>query len=103
LPPPNVSPAVSIRFYKTLMKLAVVYESETWATPEIHMKRLGSTWERKVLRKIHGPEVEQGMWRIRTFQKLGEIHKDIDVVADIKNEEIGMDWACSKNGTGKEI
>jgi len=36
------------------------------------------------------------MWRVRTFQQLRELHKDIDIVADIKNEDIGMDWTCSK-------
>jgi hypothetical protein len=33
------------------------------------MKRLG-TWERKILRKMHGPVAGQGMWKIRTNQKL---------------------------------
>ena len=27
---------------------------------EIRMKRLGSAWDRKLSRRIHGPEVEQG-------------------------------------------
>jgi hypothetical protein len=83
--PPNVSPAVGIRFYKTMVKPAVVWGSETWAMAEIHMKRLGSTWERKILRRIHGPEVEEGMWRVRTFQELRELYKDILVyiVADL--------------------
>jgi hypothetical protein len=31
----------------------------------------------KILRRIHGPEVEQGMWRIRTFRELRELHKDM--------------------------
>jgi hypothetical protein len=32
------------------------------------------------------------------------LHKDIDIdiVADIKKEEIGVDWTCSRNGTGKD-
>jgi hypothetical protein len=42
------------------------------------------------------------MWRVRTSQELKELHKDIDIVAVIKNEEIGMDWTCSKNGTGND-
>jgi len=34
---------------------------------EMNMKRLG-TWERIILRKIHGPVAEQGIWRIRNNQ-----------------------------------
>jgi hypothetical protein len=33
------------------------------------MKKL-NTWERKILRRIYGPVVEQGIWRIRTNQEL---------------------------------
>jgi hypothetical protein len=46
----------------------VVCGSETWAVTEMVMKRLG-TWERKILRRIHGPEVKQGRWRIRINQE----------------------------------
>jgi len=41
--------------------------SETWAVSEMDIKRLG-TWERKMLRRIHGPVIEQGIWRMRTDQ-----------------------------------
>jgi hypothetical protein len=42
--------------------------------------------------------VEQGIWRVRTGQEMGELHKDTDIVADI-----GMEWTCSKNGSeGKD-
>jgi hypothetical protein len=55
-------------------------------------------WERK----IYGPVVEQGMWRIKTDQELRELYIYLHIVADIKKEEIGMGWACSKNGSGKD-
>ena len=51
---------------------------------------------------IHGPVVEQGMGRIRTDKELRELYKDLGIVADIKKEETGMDWTCSKNGSGKD-
>jgi hypothetical protein len=38
---------------------------------------------RKILR-ICGPEVEQGMWRIRTNQEVRDLFKDINIVTDIK-------------------
>ena len=49
-----------------MVKPAGVCGSETWAMIEMDMKILG-TWERKILRSIHGPVVEQGIWRIRTI------------------------------------
>jgi hypothetical protein len=39
---------------------------------EKDMTRLG-TWEMKILRRIHGPVVEQGKWRTRTNQELREL------------------------------
>ena len=47
--------------------------------------------------KRHGQVVERGVWRLRSYQELRELHKDLDIVADI-----GMDRTCSKNGSGKE-
>jgi hypothetical protein len=47
------------------------------------MKRLGAG-ESKILRRVYGPAVEQGLWRVRTDQELRELYKDLDIVADIK-------------------
>jgi hypothetical protein len=57
-----------------MVKPGVVFWSETWAVTEMDKKRL-STWERKILRKIYGPVVGQGIWRVITNQKLREIIK----------------------------
>ena len=62
--------------------------SETWAVAEMVMNRL-STGERKILRRIHGPVVEQGIWRIRNDQELRELYKDLDIVAGIKKKNLG--------------
>jgi hypothetical protein len=61
--------AVKIKLHKTRVKPTLVFRSETWAMAEVDMKRL-SAWERKILRKVHGPVAEQGIWRIRTNQEL---------------------------------
>jgi hypothetical protein len=66
-----------------------MYGSETWAVTEVDMKRLG-TWERKILRRTHGPVVEQGIWRVRNDQKMRKLYKDVDIVADIKNKS--LEW-----------
>ena len=46
--------------------------------------------------------VEQRIWRTRTDQESRELYRDLGIVSDIKKEEIGMDWTCSKNGSGKD-
>jgi len=53
------------------------------------MKRLG-TRDRKILRSVYGPVVEQRIWRIRTNEELRELYKDLDIVADIKNKR--LEW-----------
>jgi hypothetical protein len=47
---------------------------------EMDMKRLG-TGDRNILR-IHGPVVQQGIWRARTNQELRKLYKDLCIVAD---------------------
>jgi len=51
------------------------------------IKILG-TQKKKILRRIYGPVVEQGLWRKRSNQELRELYKDLDIEADIKN----IDW-----------
>ena len=50
------------------------------------MTRLG-TWERMILKRIHGTVVEQGVWRKRSNLELRELYKDLDIVADRKRKE----------------
>jgi hypothetical protein len=54
--------------YKAMIKPVVVYGSETWPMTEMDMKRL-NTWERKILRRIYEPVVEQTIWSTRTNQE----------------------------------
>jgi hypothetical protein len=49
-----------------------VFGSETWAVTEMDMNRVG-TWEWKILRRIYGPMVEQGICVIRSNQELREL------------------------------
>jgi len=46
--------------------------------------------ERKIMRSVYGPLVEEGIWRIRTNQELRELYKDLDTVADIKKKR--LEW-----------
>jgi len=81
--------AVKIKIHKTMTKPAVVCGSETWAVAEMDMKRLG-TGEGKILTRIYGLLVQQGIWRIRTNEELWELYKDLDIVAYIKRKR--MEW-----------
>jgi hypothetical protein len=49
--------------------------------------RLGA-WTRTILRRIHGPVVEQGIWRKRSNQEFREQYKNLDIVADIKEKRV---------------
>ena len=86
---------VKIKIHETMVKPVAVYGSETWVMTEMGMNRLGK-WEDKILR-IHGPMVEQGIWKIRTNQELRELYEDPDIVADIK-KKTGMEWTCIREG-----
>jgi hypothetical protein len=46
------------------------------------MKRLGKCG-REILRRLYGPVVEQGIWRVRNDQELRELYKDLDIIVDI--------------------
>ena len=55
---------------------------------EMGMKTL-TTWERKRSR-IRRPSVQHGIWKLRTNQELRQLYKDLDIVADIKQQK--MEW-----------
>jgi hypothetical protein len=43
----------------------LTYGAETWAATESKLQKL-HIFERKILRKIYGPDKDQENWRIRT-------------------------------------
>jgi hypothetical protein len=72
---------------KTLIRPVVTYGAETWtltAAEENGLRR----FERKVLRKICGPVVDKGVWRIRYSNELFESMGGEDVVRFIKAQRI---------------
>jgi hypothetical protein len=72
-----------------MVKTVVVFGSETWAMAERDVTRR-DTWERRILRTVHGPVVDQGIWRIKIHQELRELYKDLDIVADIGKKR--LEW-----------
>ena len=37
---------------------------------------------------VHGPRVEEEIWRIRTDRELRELYKELDIVVDIKKKRL---------------
>jgi hypothetical protein len=73
-----------------MVKPVAVYGNEIWPVTEMDRESLNK-WERKMLRRINEPVLEQGMWRMRTDQELGELYKGSETGADIKKEK--KDWS----------
>jgi len=82
-----MSKAATIKIYKMIVKPVSVCGREILAVVEMGMTRLGA-WERMILRRIHGPVVEQEIWRKGSKQELRELYKDLDIVADIKKKRV---------------
>jgi hypothetical protein len=53
-----------LQIYKTLIRPTVTYGAETWTLTDMEENAL-RRFERKVLRKIYGPVMDNGAWRIR--------------------------------------
>ena len=82
-----------------VVKLVVMFGSDTWAVAEMGMKRLG-TGVREIPRRMQGPEVKQGTQGIKIKQELKELYKDLDMVADMRKktlEWIGYAAACKSD------
>jgi len=65
--------------YKTLMRPVLTYGTETWVLSTQDEHRL-SIFERKILRRIYGPVMDRGSWRIRTNQELYLLCGENDIV-----------------------
>jgi hypothetical protein len=61
----------------------VTYGAET-RTLTNKMERVLMTWERKIVRKIHGPTYENGCWRIKMNQEIYNKFKSLNIVTAIK-------------------
>jgi hypothetical protein len=61
----NISRSAKLNIYRTIIRPIVMYASETWRLRKSEEKLI-ITWERKILRRIFGPKMEDGTWKIRT-------------------------------------
>jgi hypothetical protein len=85
----TVRKIVKIKIYKIILKSTVMFGCEAWSMTEKDKTRL-NMWEGKILRNVYGPVPEQGVWRIRRSEKLRELDKAPDLVADIKRKP--LEW-----------
>jgi hypothetical protein len=65
----------------------VTYSCETWILKETIINKL-LVFERKILRKILGPNKENGIWRIKTNQELDEIIKCKNIINFIRAQRL---------------
>jgi len=76
--------------YKTLIRPVLTYGAEMWALFKQDEYRL-SISERKIFRRIYGPVIDRGGWRIRTNQELHQLYDEKDIVNFCKLSR--MRWA----------
>jgi len=53
-----------LKLYSSVIRPTVTYSCETWILKELRINKL-LVFERKILRKIFGPNNENGIWRIK--------------------------------------
>jgi len=65
----------------------VTYSCKTWILKETLINKL-LVFERKILRKIFGPNSENGIWHIKTNQELDEIIKRKNIINFIQAQRL---------------
>ena len=77
-----------LKLYKTVIRPAVIYASETWVLKEAMIKKL-MIFERKILRRIFGPTKEKdGTWRIKTNEELDYLIKYNNIINQIRAQRL---------------
>jgi hypothetical protein len=57
----------------------------------------------KIFRRVYGPVVEQGIWRIRTDQELRELCNSLGIVADIKKKRFEWNGHVVRMDQGRTV
>ena len=78
-----------LQIYLTLIRPVVTYGAETWTLTKEDQNTLRK-FERKIMRKIYGPMMENGEWRIRYNEEINQIIKGRDIVKFIKS--LRLQW-----------
>ena len=78
-----LSRATKIQLYQTLIQPVLLYGAEAWVMSQADETALG-VFERKILRKIYGPTIDNGEYRRRMNHELYQLYASIDIVKRIK-------------------
>jgi hypothetical protein len=78
-----ISKRAKLKLYYSVIRPIVTYSCETWILKETIINKL-LVFERKILRKIFGPNNENGVWRIKSNQELDEIIKRKNIINFIR-------------------
>jgi hypothetical protein len=82
-----ISKRAKLKLYYSVIRPIVTYSCETWILKETIINKL-MVFERKILRKIIGPDNENGIWCIKTNQKLNEIIKRKNIINFIRAQKL---------------
>ena len=74
-----ISKKAKMKLYHSVIRPIVTYSCVTRILKETIINKL-LVFERKILRKIFGPNNESGIWRIKTNQELDEIIKRKNII-----------------------
>jgi hypothetical protein len=76
-----------LQIYKMLIRPIVTYGAETWTLTDIEENAV-RRFERKVLRKIYGPVMDNGAWQMRYNRELYRFTEEEDIVRFIRAQRI---------------
>jgi hypothetical protein len=82
-----LSKRAKLKLYYLVIRPIVTYSCETWILKETIFNKL-LVFERKILRKIYGPNNENGIWCIKTNQELDEIIKHKNIINFIRAQRL---------------
>ena len=84
-----ISKTAKVKLYKTLIRPVVTYASETWVLKESTKQKL-LTFERKILRRIFGPNKGvNNSWTIKTNKELNKLINNENIVNFVRSLRIG--------------
>jgi hypothetical protein len=83
----ETSRAAKIQVYKTLIRHVATYGAETWTLTVTEDNTLRMS-ERKIIRRIYGPVMENKVWRIRYNEELNTLLKGEYIVRCIESQRI---------------
>jgi len=86
----NISRNIKTLLYKTLIRPVFTYVAEIWVLSKQDERHL-SIFERKILRRIYGPVLDGGRWRIRTNQELYQLCSENGILKFCKLSRLS--WA----------